>query len=159
GARYTQLPPGLPPEIQARAAELTAPVAAPYGKLKAIEYYLHNLPYSLDARPGHSYDALRRLFSSNSQDRVGYAEQFASAFGTLARSQGFPVRVATGYLLRRERLSGNAYTVTTADAHAWAEVNLAGYGWVTFEPTDFTQTTASLANQPPAQPGALNQPP
>src|SRR5439155_2945519 len=40
--------------------------------------------------------------------------------------------------------------VTTADAHAWPEVDLAGYGWVAFEPTDFTHAPPkSGVNQPP----------
>src|SRR5439155_21015223 len=103
---------------------------------------------SLDTRPGHSYDALRRLFGANPQDRVGYAEQYASAFAVLARSQGFPTRVAVGYLLRARELRGDTYTVTTADAHAWPEVAIAGYGWVAFEPTDFDRTQAPQHPEP-----------
>jgi transglutaminase-like putative cysteine protease len=137
-SRDTQLPAGLPPELDAKAKELTAQAGTPYAKLAAIKDYLRKLPYSLDARPGHSYDALRRLFGSNPQDRIGYAEQFAAAFAVLARDQGFPTRVAVGYLLRDQARTGDTYTVTTADAHAWAEVDMAGYGWVTFDPTDFT---------------------
>src|SRR5256885_11092883 len=110
------------------------------------------------ARPGHSYDALRRLFSSSPQDRVGYAEQFASAFAVLARSQGFPTRVAVGYLLRPEGRSGDTYTVTTADAHAWPEVDLPGYGWVSFDPTDFTHRVNSTPQLPQTEPGAVDKP-
>jgi transglutaminase-like putative cysteine protease len=156
--RDTQLPPGLPPELEAKAKELTGQATTPYAKLSAIQDYLRKLPYSLDARPGHSYDALRRLFSSNPQDRVGYAEQFASAFAVLARSQGFPTRLAVGYLLRDEGKSGDTYTVTTADAHAWPEVNLTGYGWVSFDPTDFTHRVNTTPQLPTTQPGAVDQP-
>jgi transglutaminase-like putative cysteine protease len=134
--RYTRLPPGLPPEVAAKGTKLAGAVDAPYAKLMAIQDYLQRLPYNLDSRPGHSYDAVRRLFSANPADQVGYAEQFASAFAVLARSQGFPTRVAVGYLLNPQELKGDTYTVSSKDAHAWAEVNLAGYGWVTFEPTD-----------------------
>lgn len=141
--RYTRLPTGLPPDIRAKGAELTSRTNNPYEKLVAIETYLQKLPYSLDARPGHSYDALRRLFSSDPRDQVGYAEQHASAFAVLARSQGFPTRVAVGYLLRSDQRSDSTYTVTSGDAHAWAEVNLAGYGWVVFNPTDPTRTSTT----------------
>jgi transglutaminase-like putative cysteine protease len=151
-SRYTALPPGLPPEVAAVAAQLTAPAARPYAKLTAIEGYLRKLPYSLEARPGHSYDAIRRLFGSNPQDRVGYAEQYASAFAVLARSQGFPTRVAVGYLLRPGERRGDTYRVTTADAHAWPEVYLAGHGWVSFEPTDFTVVPNPPTKQPPTAP-------
>ncbi len=150
---YTQLPPGIPPEIEAKAAELTASAADPYAKLTAIEKFLRKQPYSLEARPGHSYDALRRLFSSNPQDRIGYAEQYASAFAVLARSEGFPTRVAVGYLLRQEARSGDAYAVSTADAHAWAEVDLEGHGWVTFDPTNFSQPVNPSQPPPTADPG------
>jgi transglutaminase-like putative cysteine protease len=152
--RYTALPPGLPPEIQAEAATLTTTAAAPYAKLKAIEAYLRRLPYSLDARPGHSYDALRRLLSSDSQDRAGYAEQHAAAFAVMARSQGFPTRVAVGYKLRPGERRGNTYTVTTRDAHAWAEVNLAGYGWVPFDPTDEKRSGTSAKRRQETPSGA-----
>jgi transglutaminase-like putative cysteine protease len=149
--RYTALPPGLPPEIQAKGAQLAGAVAEPYAKLLAIQDYLQRLPYNLDSRPGHSYDALRRLFGSNPADQVGYAEQFSAAFAVLARSQGFPARVAVGYLLNPQRRNGDTYTVTTADAHAWAEVNLAGYGWVAFEPTDPQRRGGVAPRQPEAQ--------
>lgn len=152
----TQLPPGLPPEIQDKGAELAGAVAAPYAKLLAIQNYLRTLPYSLSARPGQSYDALRRLFSSNLADQAGYAEQFAAAFAVLARSQGFPARVAVGYLLNPADKHGDTYTVTSHDAHAWAEVNLAGYGWVSFEPTDPQHHPAVPPQQQKQQQTAAN---
>jgi transglutaminase-like putative cysteine protease len=150
-ARYTTLPPGLPPEIAAKGTQLAGAVAEPYAKLVAIQNFLQKLPYSLDSRPGHSYDALRRLFGSNAADQVGYAEQFAAAFAVLARSQGFPTRVAVGYLLNPAHKDGDTYKVTSGDAHAWAEVSLAGYGWVAFEPTDPQHHAGTPPKQPDAQ--------
>lgn len=146
--RYTRLPPGLPPDIQAKGIELTATTNIPYEKLVALETYLQKLPYNLDARPGHSYSALRRLFSSDPRDQIGYAEQHASAFAVLARSQGFPTRVAVGYLLNPNQRQGDTYTVKNGDAHAWAEVNLAGYGWVVFNPTDPNRTPVAPGQKP-----------
>jgi len=150
--RYTQLPPGLPPELQATAAELTSTTSTPYAQLLAFETYLQQLPYSLDARPGHSYEALRRLVSPDPGAQIGYAEQRASAFAVLARSQGFPTRVAVGYLLNPDQRYDPTYTVTNKDAHAWAEVNLTGYGWVAFEPTDPSRTPIASVETPP-EPG------
>ncbi|CAM4283755.1 transglutaminase domain-containing protein [Kibdelosporangium persicum] len=137
--RYTELPrddPRIPDVILAKGNELAAGVAEPYAKLMAIQKYMQSFPYNLDTRPGHSYDALSRLFGPNITEQVGYAEQFASAFAVLARTQGFPTRVAVGYLLDEDRRNGDTYQVKSGDAHAWPEVNLAGYGWVAFEPTD-----------------------
>lgn len=147
-AADTALPPGLPPEIRAEGAVLAGSVAQPYAKLTAIQDYLRKLPYDLDTRPGHSYDALRRLFGTDPAGQAGYAEQFAAAFAVLARSQGFPTRVAVGYLLNPAHKHGDTYTVTTHDAHAWPEVDLAGYGWVAFEPTDPQHHTNPVTPQP-----------
>jgi transglutaminase-like putative cysteine protease len=146
------LPPGLPPELQEQAAALAGAVDEPWAKLMALQERLRRLPYSLDARPGHSYDALRRLFGANPADQVGYAEQFAAAFAVLARSQGFPTRVAVGYLLNPARLKDGTYTVTSADAHAWPEVHLAGYGWVAFDPTDPLRHGGVAPKQPDTPP-------
>ena len=79
-------------------------------------------------------------------ERVGSAEQYASAFALLARAKGYPARVAVGYRLRPEQRQGDRYTVSTTDAHAWPEVHLAGFGWVPFEPTD----AAALRGAAPA---------
>ncbi|MCE7011221.1 DUF3488 and transglutaminase-like domain-containing protein [Kibdelosporangium philippinense] len=137
--RYTQLPrddPRMPDVILAKGTELASSVSEPYAKLMAIQKFMQSFPYSLDTRPGHSYDAISRLFGPNINEQVGSAEQFAAAFAVLARTQGFPTRVAVGYLLNKDRRTGDTYQVRSGDAHAWAEVNLAGYGWVAFEPTD-----------------------
>lgn len=133
--RYTYLPPGLPPLIAAKAQELTIAQAEPYAKLTAIEHYLQALPYSLNARPGHSYDAIARILGTQPDEQIGYAEQHAAAFAVLARSQNFPTRVVVGYRLNPTRRRGDIYQVTSHDAHAWAEVNLTGYGWISFDPT------------------------
>ncbi|WP_031077774.1 DUF3488 and transglutaminase-like domain-containing protein [Streptomyces sp. NRRL S-118] len=134
--RYTALPAELPPELSRAAHEIMGGAAEPYAKLVALEKQLRAAPYSLSARPGHSLDALRRLFGTERKDAIGHTEQYVSAFVVLARSQGFPARVATGYVLRPESRKGSTYTVRTSDAYAWAEVSMTGYGWMAFDPTD-----------------------
>jgi transglutaminase-like putative cysteine protease len=158
GSDWDRLPddPKIPLEIQVKGTELAGNVAEPYAKLLAIEKYMQSFPYNLDARPGHSYDALRRLFGANLTDQVGYAEQFASAFVVLARSQGFPARVAVGYLLDKDHKKGDEFQVKSGDAHAWAEVNLAGHGWVTFEPTDPRRHAANAPKPPETETQADN---
>jgi transglutaminase-like putative cysteine protease len=159
--RYTKLPadPPLPEVLRAKGAELAGKVSEPYAKLLAIQKYMQSFPYNLDTRPGHSYDALSRLFGPNVNEQVGYAEQFASAFAVLARTQGFPARVAVGYLLNKDRRDGDTYRVRSGDAHAWAEVNLAGYGWVTFEPTDPARRPANAPKKDPTETPAENNKP
>ena len=68
--------------------------------------------------------------------RVGYCEQYAGTFAALARSLGIPARVAVGYTWGEPDPSvPGRYQVLGRNAHAWPEVYLGEYGWVSFEPT------------------------
>ncbi len=65
----------------------------------------------------------------------GFCAHYASAFVTLMRAAGLPARVVTGYLGGEWNHFGGYLTVRQSDAHAWAEVWLAGRGWVRRDPT------------------------
>ncbi|OAA18393.1 protein of unknown function (DUF4129) [Frankia sp. EI5c] len=173
--RAAALPPGLDPELVRLADEVMGSAATPYDKLLALERHLRDpvrFPYDANARPGHSYGAVARLLGTSDdpadgttadgttaggttaggtaagaadENRRGYAEQHAAAFAVLARTQGFPTRIAVGYLLDQQGTDGTgAYRVTTRQAHAWPEVALEGIGWVPFEPTDLSRLGLTL---------------
>ena len=148
---YTALPTGLPDVVAVKVRELTDTAQKPYAKLTAIEDYLRSLPYSLDALPGHSYAAVSRMLDAPEDSRIGYAEQHASAFAIMARSLGYPSRVATGYRLKPERYRAGGYDVTSHEAHAWAEVKLSGYGWVPFDPTNLGDDIKPRVTEPTEQ--------
>lgn len=174
--RYASLPPGLAPELAQLADEVMASASTPYDRLVALADYLRDpdrFPYDGGAPPGHSYGAVARLLgvtttttataatapgpvtgagaadaadAGPAADRRGYAEQHAAAFAVLARAQGFPTRIAVGYLLDRASTDGpGGFVVTTRQAHAWPEVALDGIGWVGFEPTDISRLGLTLA--------------
>ncbi|MFC5850188.1 transglutaminaseTgpA domain-containing protein [Deinococcus petrolearius] len=67
--------------------------------------------------------------------RVGFCEHFASAFTFLMRAAGVPTRIVGGYQGGEVNPDGGYLTVRQQDAHAWAEVWLAGQGWVRVDPT------------------------
>ncbi|MDR2091738.1 MAG: DUF3488 and transglutaminase-like domain-containing protein [Azoarcus sp.] len=67
--------------------------------------------------------------------RMGFCEHFAGAFVFLARAAEVPARVVTGYQGGRINPVNETLTVRQSDAHAWAEVWLAGHGWVRVDPT------------------------
>jgi transglutaminase-like putative cysteine protease len=69
------------------------------------------------------------------ESRLGYCEHFASAFVVLMRAMGVPARVVTGYQGGELNPVDGFLTVRQSDAHAWAEVWLAGRGWVRIDPT------------------------
>jgi hypothetical protein len=53
----------------------------------------------------------------------------------MARTLGLPARVAIGFAVGGPGNSPDQYIVTSRQAHAWVEIFLSGFGWVTFEPT------------------------
>ncbi len=67
--------------------------------------------------------------------KQGFCEHYASAFVFLMRAAHIPARVVTGYQGGEFNDVGNYYIVRQSDAHAWAEVWLAGQGWVRVDPT------------------------
>ena len=71
------------------------------------------------------------LFTS----RRGFCEHYASAFVFLMRAAGVPARVVAGYQGGEVNPVDGYLTVRQSDAHAWAEIWLAGEGWVRIDPT------------------------
>lgn len=69
------------------------------------------------------------------ETRRGFCEHYAGAFVFLMRAAGIPARVVTGYQGGEVNPVGGYVIVRQADAHAWAEVWLAGRGWVRVDPT------------------------
>lgn len=129
--RYLTLPPDFPPSVALQALEITADQPTPYGKARALQdFFRSNFTYSLDVEPGHGDDAIVRFLES----RTGYCEQFAGSFAAMARVAGLPSRVAVGFTSGSLGADGR-YHVTDREAHAWPEVHITGYGWVSFEPT------------------------
>ena len=150
---YTQLPEGLPSRIGDLAHEITSGHVGPYLKAKAIENYLKSQYIYSFADTEHDRDRV-----PPGRDPVdwflfdhpqGTAGSFSSAFVLLARAAGIPTRVVSGWSIAR---AGVPQTVFTDQAHQWAEVALAGVGWVTFEPTPGgppTRTPRTTLSVPP----------
>ncbi len=71
--------------------------------------------------------------------KKGYCVYFSGAFVMLCRSIGLPARMATGFATGEQEsrpMPGRVtYLVKSSDAHAWAEVFLPDYGWLTVDPT------------------------
>jgi transglutaminase-like putative cysteine protease len=69
------------------------------------------------------------------ETRAGFCEHFASAFVVLMRALDVPARVVTGYQGGERNPGDDYWIIRQSDAHAWAEVWLAGRGWVRVDPT------------------------
>jgi transglutaminase-like putative cysteine protease len=157
-ARYTQLPPDLPPRVAGLAQEIAGAAATPYDQALALEQFLRQYPYSLDVTlPPPRADAVDYFLFELQR---GYCDYYASAMAVMARSLGLPARLVTGYLAQpadaagEQRIYGN-------QAHSWVEIYLGEYGWLAFEPTaafadgrsihetEMTSSATGLAAPPP----------
>ncbi len=90
---------------------------------------------------GYRYTLEPGLFGQHSADefwfdrKEGFCEHIASSFVILMRSMGIPARLITGYQGGESNPVDGFFVVRQSDAHAWAEVWLAGRGWVRVDPT------------------------
>jgi len=99
---------------------------------RAIEFFRkERLQYTTDPRLLGRDSVDEFLFDS----REGFCEHFSSAFVFLMRAAGLPARVVTGYQGGDMNPVDQRFTVRQSDAHAWAEVYLAGRGWTRIDPT------------------------
>lgn len=66
------------------------------------------------------------------ENKIGYCAHYASAAVVMFRAMGVPARYVEGYVVKGPE---KEVLVIDADAHAWAEVYVDGYGWVVVECT------------------------
>jgi transglutaminase-like putative cysteine protease len=131
--RARRLPPDSNPRAAALAAEWRAASSSDAEILMRAIAFLREGRYTYTLEPAllgaHPVDDF--LFAS----REGFCEHFSSAFVFLMRAAGVPARVVTGYQGGDLNSVDSIITVRQSDAHAWAEVFLAGRGWVRVDPT------------------------
>jgi transglutaminase-like putative cysteine protease len=83
---------------------------------------------------GYQYTLSPGQYGTHSADefwfdrKLGFCEHIAAAFVILMRSLDIPARVVTGYQGGGQNPIDGYFTVRQSDAHAWAEVWLAGQG-------------------------------
>jgi len=134
--RWLALPPGYNPATLAFAARLRRQHGDNGNSLQLVNAVLKHFreqqfSYTLEPPPlgRHAMDDF--LFGT----RAGFCEHYASAFVVLMRAAGVPARVVTGYQGGEINPVDGFMTVRQSDAHAWAEIWLAGRGWLRVDPT------------------------
>lgn len=127
------LPAGYNPRTLALAADWRAAETEPARIVaRALEMY-RSEPFWYTLRPP--------LLGRDSVDdflfgtRAGFCEHFAASFVVLMRAAGIPARVVTGYQGAERQPDDGSWIVRQSDAHAWAEVWIAGEGWTRVDPT------------------------
>ncbi len=127
-----QLPRGLNPRTRGWVAANNT--GDPLQFIEQVLRYFRTQPfyYTLEP-PGIADDDFVDRFVFDS--RRGFCEHYAYAFVVMMRMAGIPARVVGGYLGGEYNPVNNTVIVRQFDAHAWAEVWLAGEGWRRVDPT------------------------
>jgi len=131
--RYLRLPEELPGRVIQLAISLTEDQPTDYDRATVIESYLRTITYTLDLPTPPSNRDIVDYFLFDL--KRGYCDYYASAMVVMARAIGIPARLVTGYTAGIYDPINARYVVSAANAHSWAEVYLAGIGWVELEPT------------------------
>jgi transglutaminase-like putative cysteine protease len=130
--RDLSLPVGFDPRSRELAAQWRRTFRSDDAIVRAaLELFHENFFYSLTA-PELGRDSVDDFLF---ETRKGFCQHYASAFTFLMRAAGIPARVVTGYQGGFFNTIGNYLVVRQSDAHAWAEVWLAGRGWIRVDPT------------------------
>ncbi len=165
---YLQMPTDFPQRVKNLAREVTASATTPYRKIELLQSYLKN-NYTYTNNPD-----LSRKKSSDFVDsflfeiKEGYCDYYSTAMVMMARSLDIPARWVKGYAPGQANgyvtsdyfpEGATEYMVTNADAHSWAEIYFAGYGWIPIEATPgFDMPLLTEAVQAPAQTEQTPQP-
>jgi hypothetical protein len=129
-SRNTQLPEDFNPQTRAEAARWVASGLTPEAIIERFQQWVSGeFSYTLEP-PLLGQDSVDEFLF---QTKRGFCEHFASSFVVFMRAAGVPARVVTGY--QGGEWVEDFLQVSQADAHAWAEVWLAGRGWVRVDPT------------------------
>ena len=128
---YTALPSHLSRELYSLSFEAAGGEETPYRRALAIRDYLRG-HYTYDLNVSTPPDNVDFAAWFLLREKRGYCTYFATALTILCRMQGIPARYVTGYLA--VPVDGLA-SVTSMDAHAWTEVYLNGFGWLTLDAT------------------------
>ncbi len=144
--RWLALPAGFNPRALAAGEALRA--RDPLTRVNAVlrGFHADTFVYTLEP-PLLGRDSVDEfLFRTKS----GFCEHYASAFVFLMRAAGVPARVVTGYQGGEANPVDGFLTVRQSDAHAWAEVWLAGRGWLRVDPTAAVAPERVRRSQPRA---------
>lgn len=155
--RYLTIPADLQYDEQVRkmARSWTSGATSMYDMALQLENHLrteyrynqHNDP------PPADQDAVAWFLKD---ERQGFCTFFASAMVMMARMLGIPARVASGYTNGTYDRDAGQWVVRGTDAHTWAQLYFAGYGWINFEPSP--GFNAFLRPLPSQTPGASETP-
>jgi protein-glutamine gamma-glutamyltransferase len=144
-ARYGTVTPGwmlhrdmvLPrgdPRTRALAQKWRAAAKTPEEIVQYALTMFHDQPFHYTLQPG-ALSGPDRIDQFLFDSRRGFCEHYAGAFVYLMRAAGIPAHVVIGYQGGTQNPLDDYYVIRQQEAHAWAEVWMAGHGWLRVDPT------------------------
>ena len=146
---FLQLPEDFPPRLSELSDNITSDANTELQKVQRVEEFLNQFPYNTMSSRAPTGQDFVDYFVFELQE--GYCAYFASAMAVILRAQEIPTRYVEGYrvpsaeVMHRETEDEDEVSnyqekthkiqVQQNHAHAWVEVFLQGYGWVSFDPT------------------------
>lgn len=130
-----------PDSVIELAKKITDRYDSDYEKALAIQNYFsfNDFQYDLNYKKASDYNMSTFLF----KDKKGICSDYATAMVILARSAGIPARYAEGVHIDSSE-GEKIVNVTDSDLHAFPELFISGYGWMTFEPTQVAEASESI---------------
>ncbi len=129
---YLIVPEAVSPLVKDITMDVIFGISDPLERAVAIRNYLRNeYQYSLrTGTPDPDEDFVSWFLL---KEKKGYCTYFASAMTIMCRMAGIPARYVIGYAFIPPEV-GTA-NLTTGDGHAWTEIYLKGFGWLTMDAT------------------------
>ncbi|MFT8442474.1 MAG: transglutaminaseTgpA domain-containing protein [Bifidobacterium aquikefiri] len=158
---YGSLPQALPKDAQAivnkaRSEGIPTTGANAQQEIAAMKYLVryfttNGFTYSLDAPDGNGRGNMQ-VIGDFLKTKSGYCIHYASALAVLGRAMGLSTRMVLGY--NAGTTKRGTHTVTANQLHAWVETYIDGIGWVPFDVTPASESTATTDASSSAEPTA-----
>lgn len=132
----------LPDSLHRLSEEIVRKRKSDFEKAVAIQDYfkLNDYVYDLGYKKPDDYNMEFFL----TEGKRGICSDYATAMVLLARSAGIPARYAEGINLHDPDENG-IVTVTDSDLHAFPELYISGFGWMSFEPTQISSSSTKAS--------------
>ena len=109
---------------------------------RIAKYLSDNMVYTLNPTLPDTEDTMSSVERFLFVTKEGYCVQYATAATLLLRAVGVPTRYVEGYIAPKfarneaeDRVGNYICNVKDSNAHAWCEIYLENYGWLTTEVT------------------------
>ncbi len=128
------LPRGGDPRSRALAQKWHASAKTPEEIVQYALTMFHDQPFHYTLQP-EILDGPDRVDQFLFDSRRGFCEHYAGAFVYLMRAADIPAHVVIGYQGGTQNPLDENYVIRQQEEHAWAEVWIAGRGWMRVDPT------------------------